>query len=381
MSEPEVRQFSYQWHITDECNLQCSHCYRNDQRQSEMPFDEARSRVVDQIIAAAPKMKAYPIIALSGGEPLLYRNFFPLLDYLREKADQGNDFKVILVTNGTLLTSEVVSRLSTYTPMLSDIQISLDGGSAEVHDTIRGAGSFAKSLEGLQRIIDSTPLNTTISYTYHRGNAADIPNVLALGERLGVSILYITRLVPIGRGAELDKLFMEPDEIRDVLTLLHETSVRWRQEESQGQPRPLIAEDQTLFHLTDTAEAIRRQDQGHGGLGNSCAVAVATLTILADGTVLPCRRLPVPIGNLREQSLLEIWFGSDLLWQFRQRGRYVQGKCQDCEFLHKHPGLCAGGAACIAYGTSGDYHQCDPHCWYTPDRASWQDSHEDATTA
>jgi MoaA/NifB/PqqE/SkfB family radical SAM enzyme len=68
--------------------------------------------------------------------------------------------------------------------------------------------------------------------------------------------------------------------------------------------------------------------------------------------------------------LLEIWYGSDLLWQFRQRARYVGGKCQQCEFLQRYPGLCSGGSACVAYGMCGDYNRPDPHCWYVPDAAT-----------
>jgi len=363
---PSRRAFSFQWHITDACNLKCSHCYRDGDGERELPFDEAKHRIVDQILETAPKMKAHPFIALSGGEPLLYPHLFELLDYLKERSSDGHDFFVLLMTNGVLLDQPMVDRLASYYPLLSDVQVSLDGASAAVHDAIRGRGSFERSVAGLKRVIDTTPLATTVSFTFHRGNATDVPGLLDLGQELGVSCLYVTRLVPIGRGAGLDHLLMNTDEIRAVLETLRQRGRQWEQERAQGHPRPVVAQDQTLFHLTDPEEAIRRKNDGSGGLGNACAVGAATLTILADGTVLPCRRLPIPIGNLRDQSLLEIWFGSDLLWEFRQRERHLEGKCRNCEFLNQHPGLCAGGAACIAYGTCGDYNSPDPHCWHCP---------------
>jgi radical SAM protein with 4Fe4S-binding SPASM domain len=366
MVERVLKPFSFQWHITDVCNLRCAHCYREEQRQDEMPFEEAKRRVVDQVLDAAPRMKALPNLALSGGEPLLYPHLFPLLDYLRDEAGRGRNFSVLLLTNGTLLEPEMVARLADYYPLLSGIQVSLDGGSAEVHDAIRGPGTFYRSLAGLRRVIETTSLYTTISFTFHRGNAADIPQLLNWSQDSGVTCLYLTRLVPIGRGADMADLVMTAQEVRQALTLLHETNERWATERAQGQERPHISEDRTLFHLTDPQEAITRYQNGRGSLGNACAIGVATMTILADGTVLPCRRLPVPIGNLRQQSLLEIWYGSDLLWQFRRRARHVQGKCQECEFLHEYPGLCSGGSACVTYGACGDYHQPDPHCWYVP---------------
>jgi radical SAM protein with 4Fe4S-binding SPASM domain len=363
MDERKPKLFTFQWHVTDKCNLRCAHCYRDEQRQQELPFEEAKRRVVDQILSAAPRMHARPFLALSGGEPLLYAHLFPLLDYLR---DQDGLSCVLIETNGTLLGPEMVARLADYYPLLSHIQVSLDGASAEVHDAIRGPGTFERSLAGLRRVINMTPMHTTISFTFHRGNAADVPRLLELGKELGVSGIYLARLVPIGQGAGMANLVMTPQEARQVFTLLHETNQCWVAECAQGGVRPWIVEDRTLFHLADPQQAVRLYRSENGRLGNACAVGAATLTILADGTVLPCRRLPIPIGSLREQSLLKIWYGSDLLWQFRRRTRYLQGKCQQCEFLLKYPGLCSGGAACIAYGDCGDYNQPDPHCWYDP---------------
>jgi len=90
--------------------------------------------------------------------------------------------------------------------------------------------------------------------------------------------------------------------------------------------------------------------------GGICSIGLDGLCILPDATVLPCRRLPIAIGNLKEDSLLEIWHKSDLLWQIRDK-RNLKGKCKSCEFIPQ----CSGCRA-MAYACTGDYLAEDPQC-------------------
>ncbi|MBU7024517.1 MAG: SPASM domain-containing protein, partial [Theionarchaea archaeon] len=268
--------------------------------------------------------------------------------------------QVLLETNGTLITPQIIEKLNELIPPKATIQVSLDGSIPSVNDTIRGEGAFQKAVTGLTSIIANTPLKTTISYTFHAQNKEDIPSIIALGEELGVDTLYLTRLVPIGRGKALDAV-LTPEETREVLTYLHQ-----KNQELSRKGTPHIAENRCLFHLTDPEEAVRRYKSKEERLGNACAVASSTFTVLADGTAVPCRRLPIPLGSLLEQSFLDIWFKSDVLWDFRRRQTLLKGKCQSCKYL-QYKGLCNGGAACIAYAFSSDYNTPDPQCWYNPE--------------
>ena len=93
-----------------------------------------------------------------------------------------------------------------------------------------------------------------------------------------------------------------------------------------------------------------------------CAAAVSGITLMADGTVTPCRRLPIPIGNVLTDSLREIWATSEVLQRLRNRDLY-KGKCGGCERWSS----CRGCRA-IAYAHSlclgaGDYLADDPQCF------------------
>ena len=91
--------------------------------------------------------------------------------------------------------------------------------------------------------------------------------------------------------------------------------------------------------------------------GGICSIGLDGLCILPDATVLPCRRLPIPIGNLKNDSLLKIWHTSDLLWEIADK-RNLKGKCNSCEFITQ----CSGCRA-MAYACTGDYLAEDPQCW------------------
>ncbi|MBU6998045.1 MAG: radical SAM protein [Theionarchaea archaeon] len=349
-----TRGFTLQWHITDRCNLHCTHCYR-DEKMQDLPFEQL-IRIADTLMEGLTVLKVTPCFALSGGEPFLRQDLFDLVHYLHSKGVT----QVLLETNGTLITPHVIERLNEFTPPITTIQVSLDGSIPSVNDPIRGEGAFEKAVSGLISVIAGTPLKTTISYTFHAQNKSDIPSIIALGEKLGVDTLYLTRLVPIGKGKAMDAV-LTPEETGEVLAYLHQ-----RNQELSRIGTPHIVENRCLFHLTDPEEAVRRYKNREERLGNACAVASSTFTVLADGTAVPCRRLPIPLGSLLEQSFLDIWFKNDVLWDFRRRQPLLKGKCQSCKYL-QYNGLCNGGAACIAYAFSNDYNTPDPQCWYNPE--------------
>jgi radical SAM protein with 4Fe4S-binding SPASM domain len=352
--EPQ-RGFTVQWHITDRCNLQCTHCYR-DEKVKDLSLAHLK-KIADNILRGIKTLQVFPCFALSGGEPFLREDLFELIEYLHQKGVTS----ILMETNGTLLTSEVTQSLIHHSPPVATIQVSLDGSTPSVHDSIRGKGSFEKALSGLKRIIKDTNLYTTISYTFHQQNMDDIPSIVQLGESLSIDTLYLTRLVPIGHGKEIDLL--TPEQTRNVLSYLHEKNEEFKKSKEK---KPVIAENRCLFHLTNPEEAVTRYKSGKGRLGNACAVGSSTFTILPDGTALPCRRLPIPLGNLQKESFLDIWFKNDLLWDFRRRQKTLKGKCRQCPFL-EYTGLCDGGAACVSYGYYHDYTQPDPQCWYEPE--------------
>ena len=124
--------------LTTQCNGSCLHCFARSgiSRRSSLPFDLAKG-IVDEGYNAG-----YRHLHITGGEPLLWEGLFELLDHA---FDEGYE-TILMNTNGTLITEEISKRLADYGSF--SISISLDGPE-DLHDRIRGKGSYRKAMRGI----------------------------------------------------------------------------------------------------------------------------------------------------------------------------------------------------------------------------------------
>lgn len=363
-------EFTFQWHITDLCNLKCKHCYSEDRPVLDLPTKEAL-RIVDNIACAMESLRVYGSVGITGGEPLMRKDLFEILNRFKEKQLEGYPLSVSIMSNGTLFTDEFLKKLLAYSPPVRSVQVSIDGATKETNDAIRGQGNFERALNGIMRVKSETKLSVTASFTVHRMNVQEVPELIDLCIKLDIDAIQIRRLVPIGRGTQFSQTLLSPEQTRDLVNFLYRKERDLDERTKMGKKSPILVENRGLFHLADPKEAISRYNYPKTvkrRLGNRCAIGFSTTTILPDGTVLPCRVLPVPIGNILKQDFIkDIWFGSELLWNFRTREKRIKGKCQRCTFAKEYSDLCCGGSACVSWGYYSDYEMPDPQCWYTPD--------------
>mgnify|MGYP001341997068 CR=1 FL=1 len=127
-------------------------------------------------------------------------------------------------------------------------------------------------------------------------------------------------------------------------------------EYAKGTPLQII-KYRTLWALLDPERTSKPDVPLEIDIGGMCSIGTDSLTVMPDGTVLPCRRLPIAIGNLQRDSLFKIWYTSDLLWKLRDKNN-LQGKCNDCELIPR-----CGGCRAIAHAMTGNYLAEDPQCW------------------
>lgn len=88
-----------------------------------------------------------------------------------------------------------------------------------------------------------------------------------------------------------------------------------------------------------------------------CQAGNGVCCIKANGDILPCVLLDIPIGNIRENSFSTIWLNSPILEELNNRQKYSE-PCVQCIYVEK-----CGGCRGVAYGSFGDYFAPDPHCW------------------
>ncbi len=331
-----------QWHLTDRCNLRCAHCYQESYGGGELTFDEWLEVVAQfrDLLAGwrgrAAGRRVRGQVTVTGGEPFVHPRFLDLLDRF---AAHGDEFTFAILTNGSLIDEVMARRLRGLGP--SFVQVSIEG-SAATHDRIRGAGSFAAAVAAL-RHLRQAGVRTLVSFTAHEGNYREFPEVARLGRRLGVDRVWADRLIPHGSGAGLGLSPMTPEETREFMELM-----------AQAQAEAKRA----WFDRTEIAMHRALQFLLAGGPPYQCTAGDTLLTLLPKGDVLPCRRLPVVVGNVRRTTLREVYEGSALLRELRDRNRVSEG-CEHCAYVR----LCRGGLRCLAYAVTGSPFQADPGCW------------------
>jgi len=347
--QANTTEFGFQWHITDRCNLRCIHCYQEGySNDNELDFDGLK-RVADEIIETLSKWNKKGDIAITGGEPLLKKEMFPLINYL-ESADEISS--VDILTNGTLINDKILAQIQNLRK-LRCVQVSLEGASPETNDAVRGIGTFDKILTCI-RLLRSKNIKVNIMFTLQRRNVGDIPSLIDLAVAEGIDTLTIERFVPLGSGSKIRGEMLSPKEIRQVFEYVSQRAEHLKTKDRQT----TISRSRPLWVMCNRGtNSIGIDSSSTDCAGGVCSIGLDGLCILPDATVLACRRLPIPIGNLKRDSLLKIWHTSDLLWQIADK-RNIKGKCNSCEFVTR----CSGCRA-MAYACTGDYLAEDPQCW------------------
>lgn len=329
--------FHLQWHITERCNFKCKHCYT----QSDMKELSTRELfiVLEQYMDLIrtwelDKNNRVRKLSLSGGEPLLRRDFFKLLEEIYKNRKMFTS--VMVMSNGSKINEKVAKRLKD--SGVSWVQISVDG-LEENNDKIRGEGNFRKTIKGIEKLIGNG-LPVGISMTIHKDNLGDMEGLINLCKVMGIKKIGIGRVVPIGRGKGLR--ILEPLETKKFYDKVMKLKREW------------TGKDVYIgTHCSDSLWFI--EDLGYKTHG--CSTGYDSFSILPNGDVVPCRRLPVKVGNVLEKSLIDIWYTSDFLWKLRNKGNVAL--CKNCELFTK----CFGGARCVAYGYFNDFFVPDPQCW------------------
>ncbi len=336
--------FFIQWHVTEQCNLSCKHCYQGARCADELSLPE----ITDVIEEVSDMLKhwsdTYGVafsrsFNITGGEPFLRPDLFEILGEIRKR---GIDF--YLLTNGTLVSRERAKRLADLG--IKGAQVSIEGPE-DVHDSIRGAGSFAAAAAGVECLIDCG-IPVTLNMTLSALNVEEVKKVITLGSHMGARRIGFTRLVPDGRARSLASRMLSPEQVRQAYGSLATYEINGL-EIVTGDP------------IASQMKTVSKRDSGKVAI-SGCAAGVSGLTIYPNGDVLPCRRMPIPLGNVRRDSLREIWATSPVLEALRDRSRY-KGKCGRCgRWAH-----CRGCRA-IAYAYSRsrgdkDFLVDDPQCF------------------
>ncbi len=330
------KEFYFQWHITEKCNLRCKHCYHdNYTSNNELSLVELK-QIADKIDAAVSKWDKTGTLSITGGEPFVVADkLFPLFQHINS-LEHISYFDIL--SNGSLIDQDILDRLANFNK-IRRVQLSLEASEKSLNDQIRGEGSFDKTLSAI-RLLKKNNFQVAVMMTVSHLNKNEVKPLIELLKDEGVDTFSTERFMPEGKGIGLKDKFLNTEELKDIFQNIYSLAM----EEKDIRIllyRPLFA----LFNESDST------------VGAMCSAGTNALTIMHDGTIYPCRRLPIPIGNAVKDSLYKVWYSSDILWNIRNT-KNIKGKCTDCDFIP----VCRGCRA-LAYATTGDYLAEDPQCW------------------
>ncbi len=316
------------WELTYACNLACRHCLSSSGRRDPRELTTAEAKAV---IEELERMQVF-YVNIGGGEPTIRSDFWELVDHAT-----AHHVGVKFSTNGSRITPEVAARLAASDYV--DVQISLDGATAEVNDAVRGERSFAAALAAMEHLVAAGFEGFKISVVCTRHNIAQLDAFKALADRYRAQ-LRLTRLRPSGRGADTwDELHPTADQQRELY--------RWLLAHGED-----VLTGDSFFHLAGYGEPLP-------GL-NLCGAGRVVCLIDPVGDVYAC---PFAIhdaflaGNVREPGgFAHVWRESDLFRELREP--QSGGACERCSAWD----ACRGGCMAAKFFTGLPLDGPDPEC-------------------
>jgi len=290
--EPSLRYLELQ--ITTRCNLRCGHCYIGPPGDMELSLEELKP-----ILREFEEMQGLRLL-ITGGEPLLHREFTDINDHLADYA-----FRKVLFTNGVLLTRELISVLK-----VNEVQVSIDGLEAG-HDSLRGRGTYRKALNAVRMLRDAG-FDVSVATMVHPGNLDDFGEMEELFRGFGIKDWSVD--VPCAEGNLKDN--------------------------PQFQLSPGVAGRYLRYGFGEGLHG--------GGEGFACGVHLASLT--ADGKLSKCSFYrSSPVGTARE--------GLDVLWKRIIPVKLDELEC-DCDVRESCRGGCRYRAELLGNPLGKDLYRC-----------------------
>jgi mycofactocin radical SAM maturase len=315
------------WELTYACNLACVHCLSSSGRRDPRELTTAECRaVIDEL----ERMQVF-YVNIGGGEPTVRRDFWELVEYAT-----AHRVGVKFSTNGSRIDAARAAWLAASDYV--DVQVSLDGATAEVNDAVRGAGSYELAMRAMTRLAEAGFAGFKLSVVVTRENAGQLDAFKAIADQFGAQ-LRLTRLRPSGRGADVwDRLHPTAEQQRSVYEWLL----------THGEQ---VLTGDSFFHLAAFGQSLP-------GL-NLCGAGRVVCLIDPIGDVYAC---PFAIhdsflaGSVRSPGgFTRVWRESEL---FRDLRSPSGGACRSCGMYD----ACRGGCMAAKFFTGLPLDGPDPEC-------------------
>lgn len=319
------------WEMTKKCNLHCVHCISAaDQtpRENELTTLEGLKLLEDLAELNCEN------IVLSGGEPFIHSDWGIFAQKIKNLG-----LNLYFISNGYAIDDDTLDVLYQLSP--NSIALSLDGGSAEVHDAIRGKKGVFDHLVHVMKKAREMDLHISVASTMHKNNIDEIDNILKVLLECKIPVWQIQMAKPNGRMKKEDVLSEEQYyKLAEKIVELRKTY----------EDKIKIIEADCIGYYSKLSPGLDMQQW------SGCQCGIQTLSIESNGNVKGCPNMITVEGNIRELSLKEIWNDhSKFSYNRRFQHSMLKGYCSEC----KYGNICRGGCGENPIDTAGN-----PYCLY-----------------
>ncbi len=308
--------------ITSRCNLRCRHCYNSSSSENTAQLTRETILTCLEFFSS----KGVRDLSISGGEPLLHPD---VVNILRDADDRG--LQTLLATNGTLLSGELVKRIS---PYVTYYQISVDGNKL-AHEAVRGPGSYEAAFRGIHQLCaEGLQKQTRLRMTISHSNCDSIPYLIEEAANLGLEAVHFSIVRSQGRA---DENFEESFQLSDerLIALYHEVRELHRHYKGIIDISRLTVDGGECTLLKEEAAIRPRID--------------------TNGDIYPCEGYLDPafrLGTLNEG--LPVVFSDERILAYIDRLNQIRSQSTECDNCYWGKFLCLRGCPAEAHRLGND---------------------------
>ncbi|MEM3684424.1 MAG: TIGR04053 family radical SAM/SPASM domain-containing protein [Conexivisphaerales archaeon] len=352
------------WEMTRACNLFCLHCRASAIKKAlpgELSTEDAKTLLDDITKFGRP----YPTVILTGGDPLLRSDLFEVIEHLN---------RIDLPFAISPAVTEMLNRdmlLSLKRHNASSVSVSLDGSSKFTHDRIRSVeGTFDRTIDVIRTAVE-LGINIQVNTTIMKQNVHELPYIFELIRRLGVKAWELFFLIGVGRGMDLQatdcienesicNFLYDASKYGMILRCVEAPFIRRVVDMREGDGERDYWDESLYRSLRDTLLKFSGTGDRSTSFGRRGTLdGDGTIFVAYNGAVQPGGLLPYGIGNIRENSLVNLYRENKLLTKIRKRE--FEGKCGECVYRD----VC-GGSRARSFSRFNNPLASDPGCFSTP---------------
>lgn len=330
--------------ITGKCNMQCRHCRADNEENIDMPIKQ-----IEKIIKFARRFSPnYKEIIVSGGEPLLHKDFEKVMVAIRRSGGES----ITLTTNGFIFNKSHLDLIDKLNFKRCILSVSLDDLDENTHNEFRRTkGAYEHSLNALHIIAENENPNIIASMrsTLKPNLIGSMREIAQFAYDMGCQRVSFSGVHPVGAAKNQPELWMTKEQkhqfVRNIVALRKQFPKEFKIETND----PLLC-------------IVR----GYGDVGeknqiifDGCGAGSITFNVGANGDMTPCALMNLPIMNVFDltiDEILEKYQTSEIIHNLLDAN--FSGKCGSCDKKY----LC-GGCRARALERNGDYLAEDPDCW------------------